>query len=98
MATFTLDGKPIPFEPGESIIAAARRAGIDIPHYCWHPGLSSPANCRMCLVEIKPPPNQRPVMLDILEWDTAKKDYVPTQKPKLMPACQMAAVENQEVF
>ena len=40
MPTFKLDGREIPFEPGDTIIRAAHRAGIDIPHYCWHPGLS----------------------------------------------------------
>ena len=40
MPTFKLDGKEIPFEPGETIIKAAWRQGIEIPHYCWHPGLS----------------------------------------------------------
>ena len=40
MPTFKLDGKPIPFEPGDTIIKAAWRQGIEIPHYCWHPGLT----------------------------------------------------------
>src|SRR5215218_1398162 len=98
MPTFKLDGKDIPFEKGESIIKAAARQGIEIPHYCWHPGLSAPANCRMCLVEIKPGPQQRAMMLDVLEWDPELKDYRPAQKPKLQPACQMAATEGQEVL
>jgi NADH-quinone oxidoreductase subunit G len=71
--------------------------GIDIPHYCWHPGLSVAANCRMCLVELAPPPGQRPLMLDILSWDKDKNDYVVIRKPKLQPACQMSVVENMEV-
>ena len=83
MPTFKLDGREIPFEKGDTIIRAAHRMGIDIPHYCWHPGLSVAANCRMCLVEILPPPNQRAVMLDVLEWDASKNDYVPQRKPKL---------------
>ena len=98
MPTFKLDGKDIPFEPGESIIKAAYRQGIEIPHYCWHPGLTAPANCRMCLVEIKPAANQRAVMLDIVEWDAASGEYKPQQKPKLQPSCQMAATEGQEVL
>ena len=52
MATFKLDGEDITFEPGDTVIRAAWRAGREIPHYCWHPGLSVAANCRMCLVEI----------------------------------------------
>ncbi len=98
MPTFKLDGKEIPFEPGDSIIRAAYRQGIEIPHYCWHPGLSVPANCRMCLVEIKPAANQRALMLDVLAWDPSINDYRPFQKPKLQPACQMMATEGQEVL
>ncbi len=98
MGTFKLDGRDIPFEPGESIIKAAHKAGVEIPHYCWHPGLSAPANCRMCLVEIKPPPTQRPIMLDILHLDRKTGEYVPAQKPKLQPACQYPATEGQEVL
>ena len=98
MPTFKLDGKEIPFEPGDSIIRAAARQGIEIPHYCYHPGLSVPANCRMCLVEIKPGPQQRAMMLDIVEWDPQLNDYRPVQKPKLQPACQLPAVEGQEVL
>ncbi|MGO8997808.1 MAG: 2Fe-2S iron-sulfur cluster-binding protein [Polyangiaceae bacterium] len=97
MPTFKIDGKEIPFEAGDSIIRAAARQGIEIPHYCWHPGLSVPANCRMCLVEILPAANQRAMMLDILAWDAAKNDYVPVQKPKLQPACQIPAAAGMEV-
>lgn len=97
MATFTYDGKTIPFEAGESIIAAAARQGIEIPHYCWHPGLSAPANCRMCLVEILPGENQRAVSLDIVEWDEAAKAYKPAKKPKLLPSCQMQAQDGMVV-
>src|SRR3954468_14319346 len=97
MPTFKLDGREIPFEKGDTIIRAAHRMGIDIPHYCWHPGLSVAANCRMCLVEIAPPPGQRPLQLDILAWDKEKNDYVVVKKPKLQPACQAAVAENMEV-
>jgi NADH-quinone oxidoreductase subunit G len=97
MPTFKLDGRDVPFEKGDTIIRAAHRMGIDIPHYCWHPGLSIAANCRMCLVEIAPPPGQRPLTLDILAWDQEKNDYVVTKKAKLQPACQQAVVENMEV-
>ena len=97
MATFKLDGREVPFEKGDTIIRAAHRMGIDIPHYCWHPGLSVAANCRMCLVEIAPPPGQRAMQLDVLTWDATKNDYVVAQKPKLQPACQVAVAENMEV-
>ena len=97
MPTFKLDGKTIPFEPGDSIIRAAERQGVEIPHYCWHPGLSAPANCRMCLVEILPAANQRALMLDIVEWDAASGRYKDVRKPKLQPACQMPAADGMDV-
>ena len=97
MPTFKLDDREIPFEKGETIIQAAHRQGIEIPHYCWHPGLSVAANCRMCLVEIEPGPGQRAMMLDVLKWDAAKNDYVVDRKPKLQPACQQTAAEGMVV-
>lgn len=97
MPTFKLDGVEIPFNPGDTIITAAYRQGIEIPHYCWHPGLSVAANCRMCLVEIEPGPNQRAMMLDVLRWDPQKQDFVPDRKPKLQPACQIQVVEGMVV-
>jgi NADH-quinone oxidoreductase subunit G len=94
MPTFKLDGEEIPFEPGDTIIRAAWRKGVEIPHYCWHPGLSIAANCRMCLVEVKDP---RTPQMPILKWDARKSEYVPATKPKLVPACQTPAVAGQEV-
>ena len=86
MPTFKLDGKPIPFEPGDTIIRAAWRQGIEIPHYCWHPGLSAPANCRMCLVEIAAASRARaPLMLDMLEWD-AEDRRLPARPEAEAPA------------
>ena len=93
-----IDGREIPFEKGDTIIRAAHRAGIDIPHYCWHPGLSVAANCRMCLVEVLPPPGRPAMELDILRWDAEKQDYVPQRKPKLLPACQQGCAPGMEVL
>ena len=97
MPTFKLDDREIPFEAGDTVIRAAHRVGIDIPHYCWHPGLTVAANCRMCLVELLPPPGRKPLLLDVLRWDPEKQDYVPEKKPKLVPACQQAAAEGMEL-
>jgi NADH-quinone oxidoreductase subunit G len=96
--TIKIDGREIPFEAGDTIIRAAHRHGIDIPHYCWHPGLSVAANCRMCLVEILPPPGRPAMELDILRWDDKIGDYVPAKKPKLQPACQQSCAAGMEVL
>jgi len=52
----TIDGREIEVPDGINLIQAAERAGIEIPHYCYHPGLSIPGNCRMCLVEVEKAP------------------------------------------
>lgn len=49
----TIDGRAITVPDGTRLIEAARRLGIDIPHYCYHPSLSIAGSCRMCLVEIE---------------------------------------------
>lgn len=56
MPKVTIDGQQVEFEEGLTIIRAAERLGIEVPHYCWHPGLSVAGNCRMCLVEIEKVP------------------------------------------
>lgn len=53
MPTATINGKEITVPRGTPIIRAAAQLGIDIPHFCYHPALSAPANCRMCLIEIE---------------------------------------------
>jgi NADH-quinone oxidoreductase subunit G len=50
---FFLNGVPAQAFDGETVIEAARRAGVDVPHFCWHPQLSVPGNCRICMVEVE---------------------------------------------
>jgi NADH-quinone oxidoreductase subunit G len=60
MPKVTIDGQSLEVEPGTTVLLAARRLGIAIPTFCFHPGLSIPANCRMCLVEIAGNPKLQP--------------------------------------
>ncbi len=48
--TFTVDGKKLTAPAGTLLIEACRKAGIEIPSFCYYPGLSLQAACRMCLV------------------------------------------------
>jgi NADH-quinone oxidoreductase subunit G len=48
-----IDGQAYEFPAGLTILEACQRVGIVVPFFCWHPGLSAPAVCRQCLVEIK---------------------------------------------
>lgn len=94
MSTFKLDGREIPFEPGDSVMRAAWRQGIEIPHYCWHPGLSVAANCRMCLVHIT---SGRQLEMPQLVKDPETGEYKQATKPKLVPACQTPAADGLEI-
>src|SRR5260370_38656535 len=49
-------GKEVDAGANLNLIRAAELVDIEIPHYCYHPGLSIPGNCRMCLVEIEKAP------------------------------------------
>jgi NADH-quinone oxidoreductase subunit G len=52
----TIDGKAVEAPPGMLLIEAAKLAGIHIPAFCYYPGLSLQAACRMCLVEVENAP------------------------------------------
>lgn len=54
MATVLVNGQEVRIGDHErlNLIQAAQRAGVEIPHYCWHPALTVVASCRMCLVEV----------------------------------------------
>jgi NADH-quinone oxidoreductase subunit G len=60
-----IDGVWMQFPKGTRVIEACSQAGKFIPHYCYHPKLSSPGNCRMCLIEMGMPkmgPDRKPVV------------------------------------
>ena len=48
----TIDGQEIPFVKGDSVLSAAHRADVYIPHLCFHPDLSVHGSCKLCTVEI----------------------------------------------
>ena len=53
MIEFKLNDKAVQAYEGESILKAAQRNGVDIPHLCYTDGLRADGNCRACVVEIK---------------------------------------------
>ena len=56
MPKLRINDQEITVEPGTLLLDACRQAGIEIPHYCYHPALAPVATCRMCMVEIKGQP------------------------------------------
>ncbi len=81
MPTVTVDGIEVAIGDKERLngIQAARRAGVEIPHYCWHAGLSVVASCRMCLVEAGKKDDK-----------TGKV----VMQPRVVPACQTPATAD----
>jgi NADH-quinone oxidoreductase subunit G len=53
MPKITVDGKVIDAKQGQMVLQACNDAGVNIPQYCYHPGLSIVASCRICLVEVE---------------------------------------------
>ena len=63
MINVQIDGVWKQFPKGTRLIEACMKGGSYVPHYCYHPALSSPGNCRMCLIEMGTPkmgPDRKP--------------------------------------
>jgi NADH-quinone oxidoreductase subunit G len=60
MINIEIDGKLVQTERGSTLMDAAHKAGVYIPHFCYHKKLSISANCRMCLVEVEKAPKPLP--------------------------------------
>jgi NADH-quinone oxidoreductase subunit G len=52
----TIDGREIEVPKGTTVLQAAGMLGLDVPRYCYHPGLTIAGNCRICLVDIEKTP------------------------------------------
>jgi NADH-quinone oxidoreductase subunit G len=82
MPKIIIDEKEIECRDGIPVLLAALEAGWDVPHYCYHPGLTVVASCRLCLMEMKMPHPQTKEM----GW-----------APKLLPSCQTPVRDGMEV-
>ncbi|CAL94019.1 NADH-quinone oxidoreductase subunit NuoG [Azoarcus olearius] len=60
MLEIEIDGKQLQVADGSTVMDAAARAGVYIPHFCYHKKLSIAANCRMCLVQVEKAPKPLP--------------------------------------
>jgi NADH-quinone oxidoreductase subunit G len=58
--TLTIDGTAVTVPKGTNVLEAAKKLGIDISAFCYHPGLSIAACCRQCLVSIEKNPKLQP--------------------------------------
>ena len=104
MPTFTIDDREISCPDGWTVLQAAHASGIEIPHYCYHPGLSIAGNCRICLVEIEKFP--KPAIAcntvategmvvhtrsdKVREWREAVMEFLLINHPLDCPICDQA--------
>lgn len=84
MPTITINGVKCDFTPGQTILQIASANGLEIPHYCYHDGLSIVASCRICLCEAWAP-NPKSGALE------------PFMGGKLLPSCQQTAGDGMVV-
>jgi NADH-quinone oxidoreductase subunit G len=60
MIKLEVDGNTVEVENGATVMEAANKLGIFVPHFCYHKKLSIAANCRMCLVQVEKAPKPLP--------------------------------------
>jgi NADH-quinone oxidoreductase subunit G len=60
MLNLEIDGRAVQVAPGSTVMDAANKLGIYVPHFCYHKKLSIAANCRMCLVQVEKAPKPLP--------------------------------------
>ncbi len=94
MVNIQVDGHWIQVPRGTRMIEACKLAEKEVPHYCYHPKLSSPGNCRMCLVQMGMPPRPNP-------GEEPSYDENGFQKISWMPrpviACANTVAENMGI-
>ena len=78
MPTLKIDGREATVEKGRTIIQACEQLGIEVPRYCYHPGLRVVGSCRMCLVEVEKMPKLQiacntPANDDMVVWTKNEK-------------------------
>jgi NADH-quinone oxidoreductase subunit G len=82
LVKLTIDGKAVEAPAGTLVIEAARRAGIEIPAFCYYEGLTLQAACRMCLVEVE----RAPKLLTACTLPVAEGMVVRTGTPQVAQA------------
>ena len=92
--TLTIDGKEVIVPEGTLVVDAAKKIGIDIPVFCYHPKMEPVGMCRMCLVDIGRPVRDRDTGEVILEEDGSPKIQFGW---KLETACTEPASEGMVV-
>src|SRR5262245_16951049 len=54
--TLTIDGRQVTVPKGKTVLQAAIESGVQVPYYCYHPGIGVDGSCRVCVVKIEKMP------------------------------------------
>jgi len=95
LVTVTIDGKPISVPENTLVVDAAKKLGISIPVFCYHPKMDPAGMCRMCLVEIGRPLMDRATGQPVLEADGKPRLQF---GPKLETSCTTPVSEGMVVI
>jgi NADH-quinone oxidoreductase subunit G len=93
--TLTIDGKEVSVPEGTLLVDAAKKIGVDIPVFCYHPKMEPVGMCRMCLVEIGRPVRDRQTGELVFEEDGSPRIQF---GPKLETACTATVSEGMVVL
>ena len=94
MVNVQIDGSWFRVPAGTRLIEACRLAGIEVPHYCYHPKLTSPGSCRMCLVQTGMPPRPAPGQNPAYDHDGYQHIH---WMPRPVIACANTVAENMGI-
>jgi NADH-quinone oxidoreductase subunit G len=92
--TLTIDGQQVTVSAGTVVVDAAKKIGIDIPVFCYHPKMEPVGMCRMCLVEIGRPTRDRATGELVLEENGSPKLQF---LDNLETACTVPVLEGMAV-
>ncbi len=94
MPSVTIDGRKYEFEGRPRLLQFCLDQDIEVPHFCYHPSMSVPANCRQCLVDVGAPVRNRATG-DLERTDSGEP--VIRYFPKLQTSCSHTLADGQVI-
>ena len=94
MGQVTIDGQTLDYQDAPKLLQFMLDKGLEVPHFCYHPALSIPANCRQCLVRVGTPALDRETRQPVIGEDGQP---VINFGPKLATSCSVDLSEGMVV-
>ena len=94
MPNITVDNETLEFDGTQRLLQLCLETDVDLPHFCYHPAMSAPANCRQCLIEVGMPQINRETGKPNLDENGQP---IIQFMPKLQTSCSMDAVDGMVI-